>query len=74
MISFRRVQRVGIYYDRLAPPASKEKHAFHFVKSEMALMFPPERVTVLTDEVADFAEKEVTLDRHLARSEVLDRI
>jgi hypothetical protein len=58
LIAFRRILRVGIDHDITAASTSQEQHMFHFVKFQILMMFHPDRVSVLADGVANFAEKE----------------
>jgi hypothetical protein len=69
LVSFRGILSVGVNNHSLAIPAPQQKHAFHFVKLELRLMFLPQRVAVLTDQVADFTEEEIPSHCHFTRLE-----
>jgi len=59
LVTLQGILGIGVHNDRSAVPAPEKEHPLNLMKLHFLLVFQPDRVAILADRVANFAEEEI---------------
>ena len=59
LVTLQGILSVGVDNNRSAVPASEKEHPLNLMELRFLLVFQPDRVAILADGVANFAEEEI---------------